>query len=67
MVSSHHTILRENGSRIPVGAATVSESCNEKGARDIIKTNLGRKVEELGLSSKMPQADLADEAEIRRA
>lgn len=38
-----------------------------KSAHDIIKNNLGRKVRELRLSLKMSQADLADEAETRRA
>jgi DNA adenine methylase len=38
-----------------------------RSARDVIKINLGRKVKELRLSSKMSQADLADEAKTRRA
>jgi transcriptional regulator with XRE-family HTH domain len=38
-----------------------------KSARNIIKNNLGRRVRELRHYSKMSQADLADEAETRRA
>lgn len=38
-----------------------------KNARNTIKHNLGRKVRKLRLSLNMSQADLADEAETRRA
>lgn len=38
-----------------------------RSARDVIKNNLGRKVRELRLSSKMSQEDLADKAKTRRA
>jgi transcriptional regulator with XRE-family HTH domain len=50
-----------------IGGGAVSQSESFARAQRRVRTTLGRRVKDLRLSLKMTQADLAEEAEIRRA
>ena len=59
---------RGHGSRIPRETARAYESSSmRKGANDIVKDDLGRKIRQLRLSLNMSQMELAEKAETDQA